>query len=51
MAIKRFTADADNTISNALKNDLINRATGSNCTRRRNYKDFTDFDLLILVIK
>jgi len=30
MAIKRFTADADNTISNAFKTDLITRATGSN---------------------
>ena len=30
MAIKRFTASADNTITNAFKSDLATRATGSN---------------------
>lgn len=30
MAIKRYVADADTTISNAFKPNLINRATGSN---------------------
>lgn len=30
MAIKRYTADADNTITNALMDDLSTRATGSN---------------------
>jgi hypothetical protein len=30
MAIKRYTATADNTITNAYKNDLSTRATGSN---------------------
>ena len=30
MAIKRFTANADNTITNAFKSDLVTRATASN---------------------
>ncbi len=30
MGIKRYTADADNTITNAYKSNLITRATGSN---------------------
>ena len=30
MAIKRYFADADNTITNAYKEDLVTRGTGSN---------------------
>ena len=30
MAIVRYTASADNTITNAFKPNLLNRATGSN---------------------
>ena len=30
MGIKRYTADADNTITNAYKSNLTTRATGSN---------------------
>ena len=30
MAIKRYTATADNTITNAYKLDMLTRATGSN---------------------
>jgi hypothetical protein len=30
MSIKRYTATADNTITNALESNLVNRATGSN---------------------
>ena len=30
MGIKRYTADADNTITNAYKSNLVTRATGSN---------------------
>ena len=30
MAIKRYTANADTTITNAFKHDISTRATGSN---------------------
>ena len=30
MAIKKYTADADNTITNAYQNDLETRGTGAN---------------------
>ena len=30
MAIKRYVADADNTITNAFESDLVTRGTGSN---------------------